>query len=178
VALPLAADGLKGSAAKFLSAEEGEALVAAAGARPGDLLLMIADAKPVVNSVLGSLRLLFRDRLGLDKEDVMAFAWVVDFPLFAWDASAKKWDAEHHPFTMPRLEDLPKFETDPGAILSDAYDMVCNGYELASGSIRIHRSDIQRSIPTLGLSAQVERKFGHSEALNSAHPAWLEWHPA
>jgi aspartyl-tRNA synthetase len=163
VALPLAADGLKGSAAKFLSAEEGEALVAAAGARPGDLLLMIADAKPVVNSVLGSLRLLFRDRLGLAKEDVMAFAWVVDFPLFAWDASAKKWDAEHHPFTMPRLEDLPKFETDPGAILSEAYDMVCNGYELASGSIRIHSSDIQRKVfQLLGLSAQeIERKFGH-----------------
>jgi aspartyl-tRNA synthetase len=83
--------------------------------------------------------------------------------MFAWNASAKKWDAEHHPFTMPRLEDLPKFETDPGAILSDAYDMVCNGYELASGSIRIHRSDIQRKVfQLLGISAQeIERKFGH-----------------
>ena len=83
--------------------------------------------------------------------------------MFAWDEVAQKWDAEHHPFTMPRVEDLPKFETDPGAILSDAYDMVCNGYELASGSIRIHRSDVQRKVfELLGLSReQIEHKFGH-----------------
>jgi aspartyl-tRNA synthetase len=93
----------------------------------------------------------------------MAFAWIVDFPMFAWDQESKKWDAEHHPFTMPKLEDLPKFETDPGAILSDAYDMVCNGYELASGSIRIHSSEIQRKVfELLGLTAaEIEKKFGH-----------------
>ena len=60
----------------------------------------------------------------------MAFAWVVDFPMFAWNEEEKKWDAEHHPFTMPKMEDLSKFETDPGEILSDAYDMVCNGYRI------------------------------------------------
>jgi aspartyl-tRNA synthetase len=163
VALPVTADGLKGSAAKFISPEEGQALIRVLGASAGDLILMVADQRKVANSVLGSLRLILRDRLGLAEKDVMAFAYVVDFPMFAWDAERKRWDAEHHPFTMPKLEDLPKFESDPGSILSDAYDMVCNGLELASGSIRIHRSDIQRRVfQLLGLSAQeIDHKFGH-----------------
>jgi len=163
IALPLAAEGFQGSAAKFLSAAEGQALGSAAGAQPGDLVLMVAGKRPLVNSVLGALRLLLRDRLGLAGKDDMAFAWVVDFPMFAWDANANKWDAEHHPFTMPKLEDLLKFETDPEAVLSDAYDMVCNGYELASGSIRIHRSDVQRKVfKLLGLTDEdMDRKFGH-----------------
>jgi aspartyl-tRNA synthetase len=93
----------------------------------------------------------------------MAFAWVVDFPMFAWNEEEQKWDAEHHPFTMPQMEDLLKFDTNPAGILSDAYDMVCNGYETASGSIRIHRSDIQLKVfQLLGLSGdQIEQKFGH-----------------
>ena len=163
IALPLAAEGFQGSAAKFISAAEGQALGSAAGAQPGDLVLMVAGKRPLVNSVLGALRLLLRDRLGLAGKDDMAFAWVVDFPMFAWDANANKWDAEHHPFTMPKLEDLLKFETDPEAVLSDAYDMVCNGYELASGSIRIHRSDVQRKVfKLLGLTDEdMDRKFGH-----------------
>jgi aspartyl-tRNA synthetase len=109
------------------------------------------------------LRLLFRDRLKLADKDAMAFAWIVDFPMFAWDEERKRWDAEHHPFTMPKLEDLPKFDSDPGAILSEAYDMVCNGFELASGSIRIHQSGIQRKVfELLGLSVEeIDRKFGH-----------------
>jgi aspartyl-tRNA synthetase len=113
--------------------------------------------------VLGGLRLIFRDRLDLADPNLMAFAWVVDFPMFAWNEEEQKWDAEHHPFTMPQLDDLPKFETNPGEILSDAYDMVCNGYEMASGSIRIHRSDIQLKVfELLGLSGdQIEHKFGH-----------------
>lgn len=163
VALPLVAEGYKGSAAKFLTEGQASGLSAATGAQPGDLVLMVAGERRMVNSVLGTLRLLLRDRLTLADRDVMAFAWVVDFPMFAWDEEAKRWDAEHHPFTMPKLEDLPKFETDPAAILSDAYDMVCNGYELASGSIRIHRSDIQRKVfHLMGLSAsEIEHKFGH-----------------
>ncbi len=163
VSLAVTAEGLKGSAAKFLKPEEIEALVSSSSAKAGDLILLVADLAATVNSVLGSLRLVFRDRLKLADKDVMAFAWIVDFPMFAWDETTQKWDAEHHPFTMPKLEDLAKFDTDPGAILSDAYDMVCNGYELASGSIRIHRSDIQRKVfQLLGLEAdEIERKFGH-----------------
>jgi aspartyl-tRNA synthetase len=83
--------------------------------------------------------------------------------MFKWDEELKRWDAEHHPFTMPQLDDLDKFSTDPGAILSDAYDMVCNGYEMASGSIRIHRRDIQHQVfELLGVSEDdIQRKFGH-----------------
>jgi aspartyl-tRNA synthetase len=163
VALPFTGDGLKGSAAKFLSGQEAQALAGNSGAQAGDLVLMVADQRKRANAVLGGLRLVLRDSLGLADKDVVAFAWIVDFPMFAWDDDRKRWDAEHHPFTMPRLEDLSKFDSDPGAILSEAYDMVCNGLELASGSIRIHRSDIQRKVfQLLGLSAdEIDRKFGH-----------------
>lgn len=163
VILARTADGLKGSPAKFISAKEAEALDALTGAQIGDLLLLVADKRSVANGVLGAIRLRLRDSLNLADPDLMAFAWVVDFPMFSWDDEAKRWDAEHHPFTMPRVDDLSKFDTNPGSILSDAYDMVCNGYELASGSIRIHRSDIQRKVfELLGLQpAEIQSKFGH-----------------
>jgi len=161
--LAVTGEGLKGTAAKFVKPEEADEVLAKTGAKEGDLLLFAADQRAVVNKVLGGLRLSFRDRLDLADPDLMAFAWVVDFPMFAWKEEEQKWDAEHHPFTMPQLDDLPKFETNPGDILSDAYDMVCNGYEMASGSIRIHRSDIQLKVfELLGLSGdQIEQKFGH-----------------
>ena len=161
--LAVTAEGLKGTAAKFIQPEEAEAVISRTGARAGDLILFAADQRAVVNKVLGALRLTFRDRLKLADPDVLAFAWVVDFPMFAWNEEEQKWDAEHHPFTMPQMEDLPKFETNPAEVLSDAYDMVCNGYETASGSIRIHRSDIQLKVfQLLGLSGdQIEQKFGH-----------------
>jgi aspartyl-tRNA synthetase len=159
----LTTDGVKGTAGKFVTAEEVEALKSRLGAKEGDLILLAADTRTIANKTLGGLRLIFRDKLGLADKDVMAFAWVVDFPMFAWNEEEQRWDAEHHPFTMPKLEDLPKFETDPAAILSDAYDMVCNGYEMASGSIRIHRSDVQLKVfQLLGLSGEaIEQKFGH-----------------
>jgi aspartyl-tRNA synthetase len=155
--------GVKGSAAKFVTPEEVEKVKAQLKVGEGDLILFAADARVIVNKVLGGLRLSLRDTLNLADKDVMAFAWVVDFPMFAWNEEEQKWDAEHHPFTMPQMEDLPKFETDPGAILSDAYDMVCNGYEMASGSIRIHRRDIQHKVfELLGLDeATIQHKFGH-----------------
>jgi aspartyl-tRNA synthetase len=161
--LAVTAEGLKGTAAKFVRPEEVEAVKSRVGAKEGDLILFAADQRAIVNKVLGGLRILFRDKLNLADPNLMAFAWVVDFPMFAWNEEEQKWDAEHHPFTMPQLDDLPKFETNPGDILSDAYDMVCNGYEMASGSIRIHRSDIQLKVfQLLGLSGdQIEQKFGH-----------------
>jgi aspartyl-tRNA synthetase len=83
--------------------------------------------------------------------------------MFKWDEELNRWDAEHHPFTMPQMEELGRFDTDPGSILSDAYDMVCNGYEMASGSIRIHRRDIQSKVfELLGIGdEEAEFKFGH-----------------
>lgn len=161
--LGVTGEGLKGTAAKFVKPEEAEAVKSRAGAQAGDLILFAADEREVANKVLGGLRVIFRDRLKLADPNLMAFAWVVDFPMFAWNEEEKKWDTEHHPFTMPQLDDLPKFETNPAEILSDAYDMVCNGYEMASGSIRIHRSDIQLKVfQLLGLSGdEIEHKFGH-----------------
>jgi aspartyl-tRNA synthetase len=163
ISLAVVSDGLKGSAAKFLAEQETRQLVSSSAATTGDLILLVADQARIANAALGALRIHFREMLHLVDKDTLAFAWIVDFPMFAWDEAAHKWDAEHHPFTMPRLEDLSKFETDPGAILSNAYDMVCNGYELASGSIRIHRSDVQRKVfELLGLSREeIEHKFGH-----------------
>lgn len=161
--LAITGEGLKGTAAKFISAEEADAVQARVGAKEGDLLLFAADSRAVVNKVLGGLRLILRDKLDLADRDLMAFAWIVDFPMFAWNEEEQKWDTEHHPFTMPQVADLDKFATDPSLILSDAYDMVCNGYEMASGSIRIHRRDIQHKVfELLGLSEEdIEAKFGH-----------------
>lgn len=161
--LTVTAEGPKGTAAKFVTPEEAKAVQSRVGAKVGDLILFAADARAVVNKTLGGLRLVFRDKLNLADKDVMAFAWVVDFPMFAWNEEEQRWDAEHHPFTMPKMEDLPKFETDPSSIMSDAYDMVCNGYELASGSIRIHRRDIQFKVfQLMGLKDEdIQSKFGH-----------------
>ncbi len=161
--LALTAEGVKGTAQKFITPAELDALKAQAGVKEGDLVLFVADTKAVANKTLGALRLLFRDRLGLADKNTLAFAWVVDFPMFEWKEDEQKWDAAHHPFTMPQLSDLARFDTDPGSILSDAYDMVCNGYEMASGSIRIHRRDIQFKIfQLLGLKEEdIQRKFGH-----------------
>ncbi len=161
--LAVTAEGVKGSAAKFVTAEEVEALKSKTGAGVGDLIVFATDTKAIANKVLGGLRLWFRDKLDLADKDMMAFAWVVDFPFFAYNEEEKKWESEHHPFTMPKLSDLDKFDTDPGAVMSDAYDMVCNGYETASGSIRIHRRDIQmKMFQMLGLSDEdIQAKFGH-----------------
>jgi len=161
--LAVTSEGVKGSASKFVSADEVEALKAKVNAKEGDLILFASDARAVANKVLGGLRLWFRDKLELADKDLMAFAWVVDFPFFAYNEETKTWESEHHPFTMPKMEDLDKFDTNPGEVFSDAYDMVCNGYEMASGSIRIHRRDIQmKMFEMLGLSNEdIQAKFGH-----------------
>jgi len=156
-------EGVKGSIAKFVSETEVDALKSATGAGVGDLIVFATDVKAIANKVLGGLRVWFRDKLDLADKDMLAFAWIVDFPFFAFNEETQAWESEHHPFTMPKLSDLDKFETDPGAVMSDAYDMVCNGYEAASGSIRIHRRDIQmKMFQMLGLSdEEIQAKFGH-----------------
>ncbi|NLV74003.1 MAG: aspartate--tRNA ligase [Chloroflexi bacterium] len=161
--LALSPEGIKGPAVKFLSESELEAIVRAMGANQGDLVCIAADSELTASKALGALRLYFRDALNLADPDLMAFAYVVDFPMFEWNAEEKRWDAAHHPFTMPRQADLEHLESDPANVLSDAYDLVCNGYELASGSIRIHRSDIQQRIfSVLGYSeAETRERFGH-----------------
>lgn len=163
VTLALTEAGLKGSAAKFIDNPQKAGLIQQTGAKNGDLILLVADHARQAQKVLGALRNWFRDALHLADPNIMAFAFVLDFPMFEWNEELQKWDAAHHPFTMPHLADLPKFETDPASILSDAYDMVCNGYEMASGSIRIHQREIQSKVfGLLGISEEeAMRKFGH-----------------
>lgn len=163
VTLAYTADGVKGSAVKFLTEAEVAAIADRVGAQTGDLVCIVADQRAIVNKALGLLRLEFRDRLDLAPKDLLAFGWVVDFPMFEWDEDSQKWTFAHHPFTMPKEEDLPYIESDPGRVYSNAYDLVCNGYELASGSIRIHRRDVQaRIFKALGYDTEeMEHRFGH-----------------
>ena len=156
-------DGFRGNVYKYVKPNEAEEIARRLGASAGDLACIVADKPKPANAVLGSLRLEMGRRLNLIAEDLLAFAWIVDFPMFEWDEAEKKWNSLHHPFTMPKDEHLDKLETDPGSVLSAAYDLVCNGYELSSGSIRIHRRDVQQRIfKCLGLSEEeAYRRFGH-----------------
>ncbi len=153
---------LDGGISKFFSEAETSAIIDRACASDGDLLLFVADKRKLAGEVLGRLRLDLRDHLGLVEPGKFAFAWVVDFPLFAWNEDAGAWEAEHHMFTMPKEEHLDYLETDPGKVLGRLYDMVINGTEVASGSIRIHRRDIQeRVMQVVGISRDdAERRFG------------------
>ena len=159
----LAAEGVKSPIAKFLTDAEMRALIAALAAQPGDLLLFVADQPAVVAGALGALRLELGRRLNLAPQDLLAFAWVVDFPLFEWNAETQRWDATHHLFTSPKNEDVPLLETDPGRVRANCYDLVCNGFELASGSIRIHRRDVQEKILALLNYSREDAfaRFGH-----------------
>jgi len=148
---------------KFLTEEQLRGIAARLEAQPGDLLCIIADQPAVVAEALGWLRGEIARRLGLLDDNVLAFAWILDFPLLEWNAEEGRWQAKHHPFTSPRDEDLPLLETDPGKCLAKAYDIVCNGYEVGGGSIRIHRREVQEKMfRVLGLSmAEAQAQFGH-----------------
>jgi aspartyl-tRNA synthetase len=152
----------KGPIVKFLSPEEIASMTERLGVEEGDVLLFSADKAKVVHDVLGNLRLKLGRELGLIDDKVFKFAWVVDFPLLGWDEEDKRWVAEHHPFTRPRDEDLPLFETDPGAIRAQAYDLVLNGYEVAGGSMRIYKRDVQEKMfAALGMTMEdAHEKFG------------------
>ena len=153
---------IKSPIAKFFSDEQMKAILSAGSAVAGDLLLFVADKKSVVAQALGALRLEMAKRLGLIDEDKLAFAWVVDFPMFEYDEEEKRFVAMHHPFTSPRDEDLQYLESDPGRVYAKAYDMVLNGTEIGGGSIRIHRRDVQKEVfAAIGLTdEQAREKFG------------------
>jgi aspartyl-tRNA synthetase len=156
-------EGIKGTIVKQLKPEEIAEIARITQAKEGDLACMVADKAAVACKALGALRLEFRDRLKLAPPDLLAFGWVVDFPMFEWDEEEKIWNFMHHPFTSPRPEHMDMLESDPANVMSDAYDLVCNGYELASGSIRIHRRDIQAKIfRALGYKdEEIQQRFGH-----------------
>jgi aspartyl-tRNA synthetase len=147
--------------AKHLSPAEREGLASLTGAMAGDLVLMMADAPDVVNAILGALRMELAKERGLIPEGSWKFCWIVDYPFFVWNADENRWDPIHHPFTMP-VGGGEALDGDPASVRASAYDLVLNGLELLSGSIRIHRPDIQRKVfDALGISPEdAEERFG------------------
>ena len=150
------------SFAKFMTPEELTAIYAATGLQKGDVLLLCADKNKVVLPTLGALRNILGKKLELIPEGQYNFLWITEFPFFEWNEETGHWDAMHHPFTMPLEECLPYLDTDPGSVRAKCYDMVLNGVELLSGSIRITDWQLQeRMFKSLGLTPEdIERKFG------------------
>ena len=159
----LTMDMVKSVAAKFLTVDQVREMAQRLGAKAGDLMLIVAGKEEIVSPVLAELRQEMGRRLKLAPADQLAFAFITDFPLFAWNEDLGHWEAMHHPFTAPRDEDVPLLDTTPGRVSSRHYDMVCNGYEIAGGSIRIHTSQLQRKVfRLLGYSnEEVKERFGH-----------------
>ena len=156
-------EGFRSSFSKFLDEGRVAAITERLEGRPGDLLLFVADQGPVVAEALGRLRVELGNRLGLRDPNVLAMAWIVDFPLFIWNEEEGRWDPSHHLFTAPMPEDVPLLDTDPGAARRQQYDLVCNDYEIGGGSIRIHRREIQEKVfGLIGLDVdEAKEQFGH-----------------
>ena len=153
---------LSGSIAKVLSDAEKEALIKELDIKDGDLILAIADKERVVESALGALRVRLAKELNLIDTSVYKFLWVTDFPMFEYSEEEQRYVAAHHPFTAPKAEDVDKLFSDPAHVSSRAYDLVLNGYELLSGSIRIHDQDLQEKVfEAIGLTMeQAKERFG------------------
>ena len=150
------------SFAKFLTPEELQAILAAGEMQQGDVMLIVADKNKVTLPTLGALRNILGKKLDLIPEGAFNFLWVVEFPFFEWNEETDHWDAMHHPFTMPLQECLEYLESDPGKVRAECYDMVLNGTELLSGSIRITDWQLQeRMFKVLGLTPEdIQKKFG------------------
>lgn len=164
MALPLEEDGeVKGPIGKFFTVEQKLELFDITKAEAGDILLFMSDARAVVWSATDALRRHLAAEMGLADPNMLAFAWVIDFPMFYWDDENKRWDPSQHMFTSPLPEDIPLLDTDPGASRGSQYDMICNGYEVAGGSIRIHNRALQEKIfPLIGQTMETAwDQFGH-----------------
>ena len=155
-------EGITGSIAKFFGGDAGQELIAAMGAGVGDLLLFVADRESVALRALGELRVKLGTDLGMRDPEVFGLCWVTNFPMFIQDEESGRWDSSHHPFTAPFDWDLEDYSADTGAIQSRAYDLCMNGWELGSGSIRIHRREVQeRVFHFLGVDErEQQQKFG------------------
>jgi aspartyl-tRNA synthetase len=153
----------RSSFAKFVKPEIMEKILETMAAKPGDLLLFIADKPAVVFEVLGRLRVLLAERLGIADKDVLGFCWIVDFPFVVWNEEDKRWDPSHHLFTSPVVEDIPYLDSDPSKARGQQYDLVVNNYEVGGGSIRIHERALQEKVfKLIGLDPDVAReRFGH-----------------
>ena len=154
---------VKGPIGKYFTVEQKLELIETVGAQPGDMLLFISDEREIVYAVTDALRQHIAQELNLIDPEVLCFLWVIDFPEFFWNAEEKRWDPSQHMFTMPLPEDLHLLDTDPGKARGSQYDLICNGQEVAGGSIRIHDPEIQAKIfPLIGLTEeQAREQFGH-----------------
>jgi len=150
-------------AAKFLTPEQIGQMAARLGGGEGDLLLIVAGEAGMLDKVLSQLRVDMGQRLDLIDPALLAFCFIVDYPLFEWSEEEHRWESMHHPFTAPREEDIPLLDTAPEKVRARHYDIVCNGCELSSGSIRIHTRGLQEKVfELLGYSREeAERRFGH-----------------
>jgi aspartyl-tRNA synthetase len=155
-------EGFRSPLDRFFSDDERAALRRATEARPGDLLLIAADRTPLARTVLGELRTRLAAERGLVPEDRWKFLWVTEFPMFEWNPDEHRWEAAHHPFTQPSAKWVDSFAEVPEEATARAYDLVLNGVELGSGSIRIHRADMQWKVfDKLGISRQeAKERFG------------------
>lgn len=156
-------DGVfSGSAVKSLKEEELNALKDASSVKDGGSVLLVSDPWLKACTALGALRNDIASEKGLKKKDEFSFLWVVDFPMFEWSEQENRWVSQHHPFTMPKREDIPLLDTDPGKVKTNAYDCVLNGYELGGGSMRIYEQELQDKIfEVLGFTPeQTQQKFG------------------
>ena len=163
ITIPTNPEGeLRGPIGKFFNVDLKLELIDSMGAEGGDLLLFMSDEAEIVSATTDALRNHFKAELDLD-DNSLAFCWVIDFPEFIWDAENQRWDPSQHMFTMPLPEDLHLLDSDPGAARGSQYDLVCNGYEVGGGSIRIHDRAIQEKIfPLIGQSMDhAMAKFGH-----------------
>ncbi|MFA5374571.1 MAG: aspartate--tRNA ligase [Dehalococcoidia bacterium] len=160
--LPVGGEGAKAVVSKFLSEEQKAEMRRRFEANDGDMIFIVAGERPVVEQSLSALRSELAKRLNLLDPNMLAFSFIVDFPLFEKKKEGG-WDSMHHPFTAPQDEHIPLLDSDPGKVLAKCYDLVCNGLELCSGSIRIHSSELQQKIfRILGYSDEETRKrFGH-----------------
>ncbi len=159
----LSPEKVRSVASKHLSEGELRAILRKCEARPGDLVIIVADEPKVTNKVLDELRREMGRRLNLAAPDLLAFLFVIDYPLLEWNEELGHWEPMHHPFTAPREEDIPLLDTEPAKVRARHYDIVCNGYELSSGSIRIHTRPLQEKMfRLLGYKDdEIQERFGH-----------------
>lgn len=157
------AEQVKSAVTRFLSKDELDGIIGGLGAVAGDLLLIVAGDEKTTNAVLAALRNEMGRRLGLADPAQLSFLFVVDFPLVEWNEDEGRWDSTHHPFTSPREEDIALMDSEPGRVRARCYDMVCNGQELASGSIRIHDRELQQKVFKLldYDEEEAQARFGH-----------------
>jgi len=163
----LTVEQVRSSAGRYLNVDEIKAMGQRMGASMGDLLLIVAGPEAETNGALGSLRQMMGERLKLADPNILAFGWVVNFPLLEWKPEENRWDSPHNPFCAPLDQDVHLLDTDPGKAMAKQYDLICNGYEAGGGSIRNHRREVQEKILELMGHDQAARQSQFGQLLDA-----------